>query len=94
VASRPVPRALTIIMDVLVVVAVCLTIGVVVRFFGTLANTPVGESYLSFASIITLKLGISSVSTPYGGLFDVNAVVTVAIVLVAEWALSVARRRA
>jgi flagellar biosynthesis protein FliQ len=94
VASRPVTRILTIVMDVLVVVAVCLTIGVVVRFFGTLAGTQVGESYLRFVSVITLPLGLSAVNTPYGGHFDVGAVATVAIVLVIEWALSVARRRA
>lgn len=81
-------------MDILVLLAVCLTIGVVVRFFGALANTPVGESYLRFVSVITLPLGIAPVNTPYGGQFDVSGAVTVGIVLVIEWALSIARRRA
>ncbi len=93
-AARPARRVLTIVMDVLVLVAVCLTIGVVVRFFGTLADTSVGESYLRFVSFITPPLGLASVKTPYGGQFDVNAAVTVGVVLVVEWALSVARRRA
>ena len=44
VTPRPVSRVLTIVMDILVVLAVCLTIGVVVRFFGALGNTQVGES--------------------------------------------------
>lgn len=93
-ATRSAPRVFTIVMDILVVLAVCLTIGVVVRFFGALGNTPVGESYLRFVSMITLPLGFASISTPYGGQFDVSAAVTVGIVLVIEWALSIARRRA
>jgi len=80
-------------MDVLVVIAVCLTIGVVVRFFGALADSSVGESYLRFVSLITLPLGLSPIDTPYGGQFDVSGAVTVGIVLVIEWALSIARRR-
>lgn len=93
-ASRPVARALTIIMDVLVVVAICLTIGIVVRFFGTLGDSSVGVSYLRFVSLITAPFGFDAVNTPYGGQFDVNVAATVGIVLVAEWILSVARRRA
>ncbi len=81
-------------MDILVLLAVCLTIGVIVRFFGTLGNTAVGESYLRFVSLITLPLGLSPVDTPYGGQFDVSGAVTVGVVLVVEWALSIARRRA
>lgn len=81
-------------MDALVLVAVCLTIGVVVRFFGTLGESPVGESYLRFVSLITPPLGLAPVNTPYGGQFDVNGAVTVGLVLVVEWVLGVARRRA
>ncbi|MDO8949602.1 MAG: hypothetical protein Q7V61_03680 [Actinomycetota bacterium] len=92
--SRPVARALTIIMDVLVVVAICLTIGVVVRFFGSLADSSVGVSYLRFVSLITAPFGFGTVNTPYGGQFNVNAAATVGVVLVVEWILSVARRRA
>jgi len=93
VAPRPVSRVLTIVMDVLVVIAVCLTIGVVVRFFGTLADSSVGESYLRFVSLIALPLGLTPIDTPYGGQFDVSGAVTVGIVLLVEWALSIARRR-
>ncbi|MHB1340333.1 MAG: hypothetical protein ACYC77_03390 [Coriobacteriia bacterium] len=93
-AAKPARTVLTIVMDVLVLLAVCLTVGVVVRFFGGLADTGVGEQYLRFVSVITLPLGIESFKTPYGGVFDVNAAVSIGIVLLVEWALSVARRRA
>lgn len=81
-------------MDLLVLLAVCLTAGVVVRFFGVLAGAPVGEQYLKFVSVITMPLGMTSIQTPYGGVFDVNATISIVVILVAEWALSVARRRA
>lgn len=93
-SSKPVRTALTLVMDALVLIAVCATLGIIVRFFGSLASTSVGESYLRFASLLRLPAGFSDIPTPYGGSFDVNAAVTVAVVLVAEWALSVARRRA
>ncbi|MCE5190983.1 MAG: hypothetical protein LLG08_04380 [Actinomycetia bacterium] len=93
-ASKPVRSALTIVMDLLVLTAVCATIGIVVRFFGVLASTSIGESYLRFASALRIPAGFKAVATPYGGSFDVDASVTVAFALVAEWALSVARRRA
>jgi hypothetical protein len=86
--------ALTIVMDILVLVAVCVTIGIVVRFFGSLASSSLGESYLRFASLLRIPAGFEGIDTPYGGSFDVNAAVTVGVVLVLEWALSIARRRA
>ncbi|MGB4592779.1 MAG: hypothetical protein WBI63_03255 [Coriobacteriia bacterium] len=92
--AKPARTILTILMDLLVLLAVCLTAGVVVRFFGVLAGAPVGEQYLRFVAVITIPLGMDSIPTPYGGVFDVNAAISIVAVLVAEWALSVARRRA
>lgn len=85
---------LTIVMNVLVLIAVCVTIGIVVRFFGSLTNTTLGEAYLRFASLLRIPAGFSGIRTPYGGTFDVNAAVTVGVVLVLEWVLSISRRRA
>ncbi|TDB39846.1 MAG: hypothetical protein D9V44_02565 [Actinobacteria bacterium] len=93
-ASKPVRSLITIVMDLLVLVAVCVTVGIVVRFFGALASTSVGESYLRLASMLTIPAGFDAITTPYGGSFDVDATITVAVLLVVEWALSVARRRA
>ncbi len=93
-ASKPVRVVLTIAMDLLVVIAVCATIGIVVRFFGTLANTSAGSAYLRFAAIVRVPAGFSAIQTPYGGVFDVDATITVALALLVEWALSVARKRA
>ncbi len=78
-ASKPVRTLITIVMDLLVLVAVIATVGIVVRFFGALATTSVGESYLRLASLLRIPAGFKAITTPYGGLFDVNAVVTVGV---------------
>ncbi|PKQ38590.1 MAG: hypothetical protein CVT59_00395 [Actinobacteria bacterium HGW-Actinobacteria-1] len=93
-ASKPVRTLITIVMDLLVLVAVCATLGIVVRFFGALATTGVGESYLRFAGMLRISAGFEAIATPYGGSFDVNAAITVGVLLLIEWALSIARRRA
>ncbi|MCE5203845.1 MAG: hypothetical protein ABFC80_09300 [Coriobacteriales bacterium] len=91
--GRAVRVVLTIVMDVLVACAVCLTLGVVVRFFAALAGTGLGERYVSLVSHLRIPFGFDLIRTPYGGWFDVDAALTVAVLLVAEWALSVTRRR-
>lgn len=92
--SKPVRSVLTILMDILIVVAIAETLRLVVRFFGQLAAQGWGEVVIAFTNPVTLQLGAEAIKTPYGGVFDVNAAVTVVILLVAEWALSVARSRA
>lgn len=91
--NKSVRTGLTIVMDFLVLIAVLGTIAIVVRFFGALGSTEVGSSYLEFASLLRIPAGFDAIKTPYGGTFDVDAAVTVALVLLVEWALSVARRR-
>lgn len=93
-AAKPARTVLTVVMDVLVLLAVCLTVGVVVQFFGALSGSDVAKQFVQFVRLITVPLGLASIQTPYGGVFDVNATISIAIVLIAEWALSVARRRA
>lgn len=92
--SKPVRTILTIIMDVLVVVAIAETIRLVVLFFGQLSSSGWGEVVIAFTNPVTLNLGFEAIKTPYGGIFDVNAAITVILLLVAEWVLSVVRSRA
>lgn len=92
--SKPVRTLLTIVMDVLVVVAIADTLRLVVLFFGQLAKAGWGEVVIAFTSPVVLPLGIEAIKTPYGGVFDVNAAATVVLLLVAEWVLSVVRSRA
>ncbi|PKQ15998.1 MAG: hypothetical protein CVT67_06750 [Actinobacteria bacterium HGW-Actinobacteria-7] len=92
--SKPVRTVFTIIMDILVAMAIAVTIRLVIEFFGQLASQSWGEAIIALTKPVTIPLGIEAIKTPYGGFFDVNAGVSVVLFLVAEWVLSVVRSRA
>lgn len=91
-ASRSVRSLLTVIMDLLVIVAVIVVVRVVVEFFGALAAEQIGKGVLAATRFLVVPFGVSPVRTPYGGAFDVNAALTVLLLLAVEWGLGVARR--
>lgn len=84
--------AVTLLMDVLVVVAVAALAHVVISFFGVMSSASWGNSLLRLTRYVVLPLGIKAIATPYAGLFDGNAAVTVLVLLGAEWALGLVRR--
>lgn len=84
---------LTVIMDILVVIAVLQVARLVVVFFGRLASQGWAQLLVTITDPMTLPLGLSAIKTPYGGVFDVNAAATVVALLVVEWVLSIARSR-
>lgn len=92
-SPRPARIVFTIVMDLLIVVAVVVAFSMVVRFFGALAAQPWADAITLIAGLMTLPLGIELIKTPYGGVFDPSAATTVAVLLFAEWMLSVARAR-
>lgn len=91
-ASRPVRTILTVVMDLLVIVAVILVLRVVVGFFGALASAEWAKGLLAATRVLVLPFGLEAINTPYGGEFDVSASLTVLALLGVEWALGVARR--
>ncbi len=91
--GRPVRIVLTILMDLLIIVAIALTVRMVVVFFGALSSTQWGKVISTLTDVVTLPLGIAAIKTPYGGVFDVNAAVTIGALLLIEWVLSLARAR-
>lgn len=90
-SSRPVRQLLTLVMDVLVVVAVVLVLHVVVEFFGALAMQPWGRTVVAATGHLVVPLNVEAIGTPYGGAFDVDAGLTVLLLLAVEWALGAAR---
>ncbi len=80
-------------MNVLVIIAVLLTLRIVARYFGMLSSSGPGELLVSASSVFVLPLALTDIRSLYGGVFDVNASVTVMIVLLAEWLLSALRAR-
>jgi hypothetical protein len=88
----PVRTLLLIVMDLLVVLAVVLVLRIVVEFFGVLAAASWGKAVVTLTRPITIPAGVRPITTPYGGVFDVNAALTVVVLLGIEWAVGVARR--
>ena len=93
VAGKPVRTILTIVMDLLVVLAVLVTAAIVVAFFGTLASQAWGKAIVEIAGLVTIPFGFEPIKTPYGGQFLVDAAIMVAVLLLGEWVLAVARQR-
>ena len=92
--SSPVRTLITIVMDLLVVVAIVLTARLCVVFFGQLMAQGWGKTIVALTSPLVVPFGVSAIKTPYGGVFQVNVALTIVVVLLAEWVLSGIRARA
>jgi uncharacterized protein YggT (Ycf19 family) len=92
-SGRPVRTVLTVVMDILVVVAIAETVRLIVLFFGALASQGWGEAIVALTDPITIPFGVEAIKTPYGGVFDVDTALTVVVLLLIEWVLSVVRSR-
>lgn len=82
----------TVVMDLLVAVAVVSLAQLVVSFFGFASSSSWGSALQNLTRHAVLPLGIAHVRTPYAGIFDANAAVTVVALLVVEWVLGLVRR--
>jgi len=97
--SKPVRTIFTVIMDILIVVAIALTVRMVIMFFGQLAAQGWGEAVIALTNPFVFPFGQmfgfdALIATPYGGAFDADAALTVVALLVIEWMLSIVRSRA
>ncbi len=93
-SGKPAHSLFTILMNIIVLLAVALAVKVVLAFFGTLAAQEWAAAIIEITDIITPPFGVDAITTPYGGVFDVNAGLTVGGLLLLEWGLSAARDRA
>lgn len=94
-SSKPVSIFITIIMDLLVVVAIALTARACVVFFGQLEAQAWGKTIVALTQwLLVIPFGVSPIKTPYGGEFEVVTALTIGVVLLIEWALSSIRERA
>ena len=82
----------TVLMDLFVAVAVVSLTHLVISFFGAASSTTWGAALLRLTRYAVLPLGVSGVATPYSGVFDANAALTVLALLGLEWALGLVRR--
>lgn len=91
--SNPMRTLLTILMDLLIACAIAVTGRLFVEFFGQFSAQAWGKAVIAFTNPLVLPFGIHAIKTPYGGLFDANAAVMVAVFLVVEWVFSGIRWR-
>ena len=92
-ASRSARTGLTIVVNLLIVWAVLLCVRLVALFTAQFAASGWGGAVIGLTNYLVIPFGFTPIKTPYGGVFSVNAAVTIAIVLVAEWFLSGMRDR-
>jgi hypothetical protein len=85
---------LTVVIDVLIVLAVALTVRQFIVFSGQIASQNWALAYDAITKHLVVVSGFSPVKTPYGGIFDVNNALTIVIALAAEWGFSAIRNRA
>ena len=91
--ARPVRSFITVLMNILIIVAVLVTARIVVLFFGALSAQTWGEALIRITDFLVIPFGVEAINTPYGGVFDVDAAIMVAVLILVEWGLSVARNR-
>jgi hypothetical protein len=92
--ARVLRTTLTVIVDLMIVAAVALALRLIVMFFGQLAAQGWAQAIVVVTRYIVDPFGVVSIKTPYAGLFDANAAVTVVVLLVGEWVLTGVRERA
>lgn len=78
-------------MNVLVVLAIVVTARVVVEFFGQLAAQQWGKAIIAITNPLVIPFGVDPIKTPYGGVLDIDASITIGVLLVIEWFLSTIR---
>ncbi|HEY5540903.1 MAG TPA: hypothetical protein VIL41_05570 [Coriobacteriia bacterium] len=92
--GRAVRTLLTVVVDILILLAIALVIREFLIYSGQVAHQGWARAYDALTSRLVIRFGFANIKTPYGGVFDVNDAFTVLLALVAEWGLSAVRDRA
>ena len=91
--TNPVRVILVVAMNVAFALAIALAIRLGVAFFGGISSSWVGELVIHLTDPLVLPFGIEAIKTPYGGVFDVDAALTIGVLLIAEWLLALVPSR-
>ena len=93
-SAKPIRSVITILMNLLIVLAVLLVARLLVLFFGSLAAQTWGEAIVRVTDFIVIPFGVDPIKTPYGGIFDVDAAIMIVALIIGEWVLSITRSNA
>jgi hypothetical protein len=83
---------LTVVMDLLLVVAAVLLARILIAFFGHLSSATLARRFLDLTRPLAHSFGLGHIVTPYRGVFDFNEGAMLGVVLVAEWVAAFLRR--
>ena len=92
--GKAVRTLLTVVIDILIVLAIALAFRQVVVFSGRIAHLGWAQAFSALTGKLVIPFGVAAIKTPYGGVFDVDNALTVIVLVVAEWILSTVRDRA
>lgn len=92
-ARRTTRLAITAIMNVVLALALVLLARVIVEFFGAIATAGPARTFVMIVEPLVLPFELTSPRTPYGGVFDTDAALTVVLLVLMEWGLSAVRLR-
>jgi hypothetical protein len=92
--AKTVRTLLTIVVNVLIVIAIALAFRQFTVFFARFAHQGWAEAYNALVGKLVIPFGVADIKTPYGGVFDIDNALTVLLVLLLEWVLSSVRDRA
>jgi hypothetical protein len=82
---------LTVVMDLLLVVAAALFVRIIVGFFGQISIQSWAVQLSALTRVLVAPLGFHRIVSPYHGVFDVNGAVTLLVVFGAEWLVALWR---
>lgn len=92
--GQGVRTALSVVINLLIVFAIALAVRQVIVFSGQIAAQSWAQGYNTLTKHLVIPFGVERIRTPYAGVFDVNNALTIVVLLVVEWGLSVVRDRA
>lgn len=92
-STRPARTIVSLVMTLLVAFAIASAARLVIEFFGQLASTGWGEAVVTATNFLMIPFGFSAITTPYGGVFDVNAAAMIVLFLGAEWVVGLVASR-
>ena len=92
--GKAVRTLLTVVIDILIVLAIALAFRQVAVFSGRIAHLCWAQALNALTGKLVIPFGVAAIKTPYGGVFDVDNALTVIVLVAAEWILSSVRDRA
>jgi hypothetical protein len=92
--GRAARTVLTVVVDILIVLAIALACRQFIVFSSRIAHQSWAQAFDALTSRFVIPFGVADIKTPYGGVFDVDNALTVLILVGAEWVLSGLRDRA